>query len=832
MNLSEFEIGKTMKTTVIGLFLMLTIAASLLMALPVVAIVDVEVFPGISVIPNPIGVNQDVLINFWLQPPPPRDNVYGSRYRGYELTIWGPSGNIIQEYTNITSDPLGSSYLLYTPTDVGEYKLQFHYPGEYFTIPRDEQRLECYSDIITLVVQAEPLEQWPFPSLPSDYWERPIAADLKSWWLISGNWIKGDGNDARNNYNPYSTYPTSHIMWTKELQFGGIAGGAADTGYGFGAVPYHTGEAYESKFSNALVIFGNLYYRPQIEDRAVGTVCVDLRTGEERWRADWTYDEGQIFDYESINQGGVHAYLWDLGSSAYVMYDAYTGEEVLRFTNQGGYSMRSPAITWRDNKGSIIAQYANPRATPNAYIWQWNSTKALDENGRITYQSPSVKALGIYGGQYRPTPGSYNWSLGIEYWNDNNPTRETSNGYFNQVVIGKYHLLRTSTGPVNTFQAWVCYDSATGEEAWFTNLTITANGSYEYSAEDGLLMQVDSRIGSRWLALDLDTGKELWKTEDIDAPWGTYGLTGTFAYGVFVTTSYAGKVHAYNALDGTWLWDWQPEMPYWPESPSGLWFGRFGPSAAGMITYQTIMTWDDPVLQYGMKQYALDAYTGDVVWEISGRYRGGVIADGYFAALNLYENQIYCFGMGPSATTVTAPDTAVTLGNSVMIRGTVTDQSPGQTALGIPAAGTPAISDEDMSAWMEYMYMNKPKPEDAQGVMVKLTAIDPNGNSQDLGEVTSDINGNFGINWKPPVLGLYYVEAEFEGSGSYGSSTASTYFAVDEVSLGMNFEQGPTAGTTEATEAPFITTDVAILIAVAVAVAIGIASFWALRKRK
>ncbi len=38
------------------------------------------------------------------------------------------------------------------------------------------------------------------------------------------------------------------------------------------------------------------------------------------------------------------------------------------------------------------------------------------------------------------------------------------------------------------------------------------------------------------------------------------------------------------------------------------------------------------------------------------------------------------------------------LGTSVMITGSVTDQSPG-------AAGTPAISDEDMSAWMEYMYV-------------------------------------------------------------------------------------------------------------------------------
>ena len=108
---------------------------------------------------------------------------------------------------------------------------------------------------------------------------------------------------------------------------------------------------------------------------------------------------------------------------------------------------------------------------------------------------------------------------------------------------------------------------------------------------------------------------------------------------------------------------------------------------------------------------------------------GAAIADGYIVTLNLYDNRIYCYGKGPSATTVTAAPKVTTLGSSVLIEGTVTDQSPG-------AKGTPAMSDESMSDWMEYMYMQKPYPEDATGVEVYLEFIDSNDNKYIIGTTT------------------------------------------------------------------------------------------------
>jgi hypothetical protein len=61
-----------------------------------------------------------------------------------------------------------------------------------------------------------------------------------------------------------------------------------------------------------------------------------------------------------------------------------------------------------------------------------------------------------------------------------------------------------------------------------------------------------------------------------------------------------------------------------------------------------------------------------------------------------------------------------------------------------------------------------------------LTAIDPNGNFQDIGTVTSDINGIFKKMWQPPVTGEYVVTATFDGSKAYGGSHAESTFGVEE----------------------------------------------------
>ena len=110
----------------------------------------------------------------------------------------------------------------------------------------------------------------------------------------------------------------------------------------------------------------------------------------------------------------------------------------------------------------------------------------------------------------------------------------------------------------------------------------------------------------------------------------------------------------------------------------------------------------------------------------------------------------------------------------IQISGTVTDQSPGKTCLGIPAAGTPAIADDSMSQWMEYLYMQMPEPENAKGVPVTLSDIDPNGNCYIIGTTTTDVAGQYSYTFTPDVPGTYTIIATFDGSNSYFSSSAET----------------------------------------------------------
>jgi hypothetical protein len=166
------------------------------------------------------------------------------------------------------------------------------------------------------------------------------------------------------------------------------------------------------------------------------------------------------------------------------------------------------------------------------------------------------------------------------------------------------------------------------------------------------------------------------------------------------------------------------------------------------------------------------------------RLGGGVaIADGILINSNSMDNMIYAHGKGLSATTVSAPQTYPTLGSSVMITGTVTDNTPtgrlnSNDQLDFTLKGTPAISDKDMSRWMEYLFEQQAYPADAKGVQVKLETIDPNGNYIPIGTITSDVNGNYGIPFTPEVPGTYQIIARFDGSASYGSSSATTYMGV------------------------------------------------------
>jgi outer membrane protein assembly factor BamB len=231
------------------------------------------------------------------------------------------------------------------------------------------------------------------------------------------------------------------------------------------------------------------------------------------------------------------------------------------------------------------------------------------------------------------------------------------------------------------------------------------------------------------------------------------------------------------------MWTWNTgsagyETPYnvWP-----LWFIN---SIADGKVYVLGGHQYSPPLFHGARLYCLNATTGDELWNIldfsDSNNPSTALADGTLIVPNAYDNQIYAFAPGLSATTVEATPETSTMNTQVLIKGTVTDQSPGQTCLGIPAAGTPAIADQYMTPWMEYLYEQQPKPTNATGVQVTLTAFDSNNNLQTIGTTTSDVTGLYTFAWTPPIPGVYQITATFSGSNSYYSSTAETSIAVSE----------------------------------------------------
>jgi hypothetical protein len=160
-----------------------------------------------------------------------------------------------------------------------------------------------------------------------------------------------------------------------------------------------------------------------------------------------------------------------------------------------------------------------------------------------------------------------------------------------------------------------------------------------------------------------------------------------------------------------------------------------------------------------------------------------VLGDSVIALYNTYDQQVYAVGKGPSSTTVQAPLSSVTAGDTMIIQGTVIDVSPGTKQKSVELRfpkGVPAISDAHQGEWMKYVYAQFPMPQ-ATGVAVSIDAVDPNGNFIHVGDATSDSSGLFSIDWATPdVPGKYTILASFSGSGSYYGSYAETAAFVKE----------------------------------------------------
>ncbi len=763
----------------------------------------------LSANPNPVQVGTTLVVSFWVEPIPP---TAADIFHGFMVDITKPDGSKETKGPFNTS-PLGSQYFAYVPDKIGSYQFQFTYPGE--TFAGDVNFAGSQSPVTTVTVQNEAVPpSFTSAPVPTDYWTRPINAQNREWFSVSGNWLMRNYNATYRSFgevlaaNPFSQAARApHVMWTKELYLGGLVGGD------YGADSYYTGQSYEPKLTPPIVLNGRLYYNiypnSLFGPQGTGFACADLRTGEVIWtNPDYSITAAQILMLNSGNEAGAVALLWQVESggifgpptATYRAFNAFTGKYMFTFANG------MPGTMYFGKDGTMFINVLNVAAGWNAL---WNSTKAMESNFMFLGTEPGITMF------EPPSSGTFEWSTGIQ-WNVTVPVRSVvlpedgltyfvSTGFLSGIVD---NVLVAAAGTVTDARLHAGYDLTTGKELWVADRTndqadyivFAAFGEGKYCAWDTGNM--------RWVCYDARTGTKLWTGDEAVYPWGAFlpnSNGGVISNGVLYYGAMDGYTHAINMANGKEVWKFYAGST--TETAYGTYPQGSGPIIAGGVVYIGVGEHSPTHPLYrGGKLFALDQVTGNVIWEMNGYFSVSAIADGYLIAQNQYDNRIYCFGKGPSATTVSAPQVGVPAGSSVVISGTVTDQSSGQP-------GTPAIADSSMGGYMAFIKEQQQCPADLRGVPVKLTAQAPDGSTVDLGTVVSDASGYFSAAWSPTNTGMYRITATFQGTDSYGSSFAGTsVYAV----AAQDSSQGSTTPASN-TDLYIIISTIVIVIAIAIA---------------
>jgi outer membrane protein assembly factor BamB len=717
---------KTRRIAAISLFLLLTVAMLLMACNEVFAQTSTQKAYSeayLSVRPNPIGTGQELLINAWTSPQPPLESptsFNGRPRHDYVFVFTKPSG-ATETVGPVDSYGEGTTWFTKVVDELGVWTLNFSWPGD--------EIFEACNTSIQFTVQQEQIPSYQENPLPgtNTYWERPINTDNRGWYTISGNWLMTSYNNSNSwqqsgGFNPYSTAPnTAHILWDKITNMGGLIGG-----------DYGSTGSSSGSLSPPVIMLGYLYYTS-----GSNMICVNLRTGEKIW------EEPGSFNIGVPTVGGTPE-LRSIGGTTYTRYNAYTGAQLSQISNAtAGY------LNWAAWDGQRMWI-----AVKEKYMICWNASKVVGND----------------------------WASGV-VWNTTLPAR--TGGHlrtdFNVIVAAGTAEGSIAGGAENITTVSIALDCNTGEVKWQKTWPWVL--ATECCVGYGKLYQASISTG-QLLAIDLQTGDIDWNLT-MPRPWGVFASYGPCcAYGNLYWGTYDGNLWCVDTSNGDVRWHFNSGDAGF-ETPYGSWPFWLGPTVADGKVYAGTSE-HSPTQPHirGCRLFCVDAYTGNEVWNISGAIGSLAVADGYLVGENELDAKIYTFGKGETTTTVTAPQTAITVGTGLMITGTVMDQSPAQP-------DTPAISDADMSAWMEYLHMQKQITCELNGVPVQLTAVGADGQAVDLGTVTSDMSGMFKKFWTPTIAGEYTIIANFNGTESYWPSYAETAVGVVAASSSPSVSSSP-----------------------------------------
>ena len=822
--------------------MVLLLAVSTLSALPIINAQDdgsvateVPTFLMLNVAPNPIGAGQVALVNAFMTKPPITAGFMGTgtMFEGIKVEVTKPDGT----KTTIDmgkSDSTGGTWTNFTPDQTGNYTFKATYPGQhaeetvmnFFGPPTfyNITYLKSESEAVTLTVQEDPIPMFNTAPLPTEYWSRPIQAQNYFWAELGSNWYglaapafaTTGGYDATGNFQPYGTAPnTGHIMWVKSTHFGGQPGLPIPNDQ----MSNYMTTTIATNYFEPIILNGVLYYTEYSGPSAAKTawVAVDIRTGETLWTrsAGESGNEvirmGQVMRFKSIQEFGSWAFLYSCPSASFFgnpeymsIYDAYSGEYLMNITNIQNPAFLIDDTEDSDQKGSLLGYY-----TSGGNLTMWNSSRLM---------------LGADGITMRPS-GTKNWTDGVE-WTVKLPAEISQGG----IAIRDHDVIVLRYAPTyNMFsslsygsQVTAGYNAKTGQLLWGPkNQTIPKLQDVAVMGAGKNTYVLHNKDTNEAYGYSMKNGNQIWGPVKLPGnAWDHISIAAEVAYGKIFIFGFGGYVNALDLETGKIDWTYVPRSSGYNTGYGiyPVWYN--GMIADGKLFISESHMYDPPVYP-GAQQLAINTTTGELVWSIlsfTGRVPTAA-ADGYLIQWNSFDSQIYSIGKGPSSTTVAASPKISEYGTTVLVEGNVIDISAGTQDSDRSARfphGVPAVSDESQSAWMEYVYMQQPKPTNATGVKVTISVLDPNGNAYNVGTTASDSNGFYKLAFTPEVPGEYSVFATFAGSESYWPSSAETAIVVSEPE--------PTPAPSPVIAAPpyetyIIGMGIAVIVAVAVATA-------------
>ena len=817
----------------------------------------IETIPYISISPNPIGNNQQILVNLWVQPATQMNRAH----TGYTVTFTKPDGTteVIGPLNSYTAD--ATAWFIYTVDQIGTWKAQFSFAGDYYPAgiyynglvypslaavgpytvsafggPTYMASAYYKPSTVTVqfTVQTDQVMSWPPSALPTDYWTRPVSPMNREWAPIIGDYPyighminpPPNTNPYASNYKftPYVQAPNScHIVWARQGALASLMGGD------LGQKPIGSGEGTYAG-TPSIIFEGRCYQtitKPMMQ-LINGSYqswptsvleCYDLRTGQVYW--DLTgitaptainYNSGvEAVPGATSSQTGTSANLVAISGGRLIKYNAFTGASTLNISI-------NPLTT-----GTI---YADPYAL---------TVQTLGAGASTTYRLINWTVAGTATDLTSRIMSNVSWPFSSVGTCDYNAGISVTTLSYSPNATGVATEVYIQAASLTTGNLLWNVSSGVGFPLFSGSTACADHGKFAVRFDNG-----------HWYCWDLNSGKQVWQSELESMPWGTFGAYNVAsAYGLLYDFTYAG-LYALDWNTGKIAWHFMaPCTPFEsPWYPSMAFFGAAPQIADGKLYISNGEHSPTTPLARGWNMYCVNATTGQELWNISSRANTGGIADGYLTLDSVYTGYMYILGKGQSATTISAPNIATTVGTTVNIQGTVMDMSPGdQGSFSNPTAPlnslsepgkVPCVSADSMKTEMEYRYMQFPIDGSYHnvtmiGVPVKLTAIGSDGSVTDIGTVTTNAYyGSYAMAWTPTKADTYTITASFNGDDSYGSSSATTGIIVNAISASTT----PTA--TTSTIAVSTTTDLLMyLIAgiIAIIIAIAIATVLILKKK-